>query len=91
MNVSGAVLAKNAPNKDNGLKLIEFLASDKGQSMYAEVNHEYPTKDGIAWSNLVESWGTFKADPIPLNEIASLRKAASEMIDKVGFDDGPSS
>jgi iron(III) transport system substrate-binding protein len=91
MNVSGAVLAKNAPNKDNGLNLIEFLASDKGQSMYAEVNHEYPTKDGIAWSNLVESWGTFKADPIPLNEIASLRKAASEMIDKVGFDDGPSS
>ena len=91
MNVSGAVLAKNAPNKDNGLKLIEFLASDKGQSMYAEVNHEYPTKDGIAWSGLVESWGKFKADPIPLNEIASLRKAASEMIDKVGFDDGPSS
>ena len=91
MNVSGAVLAKNAPNKDNGLKLIEFLASDKGQSMYAEVNHEYPTKYGIAWSDLVESWGKFKADPIPLNKIAILRKAASEMIDKVGFDDGPSS
>ena len=91
VNVSGAVLAKNAPNKDNALKLIEFLASDEGQTMYAEVNHEYPTKDGVAWSELVQSWGTFKADSISLNEIAGLRKAASEMIDKVGFNDGPSS
>ncbi|GFO82103.1 MAG: iron ABC transporter substrate-binding protein [Methyloceanibacter sp.] len=91
VNVSGAVLAKYAPNKDNALKLIEFLASDTGQHMYAEVNHEYPTKDGVPWSELVQSWGTFKADEISLNEIADLRKAASEMIDKVGFDDGPSS
>ena len=91
VNVSGAVLAKNAPNKDNAVKLIEFLASDKGQHMYAEVNYEYPTKDGVPWSELVQSWGTFKADQISLNEIAELRKAASEMIDKVGFDDGPSS
>ncbi|MEM7398272.1 MAG: Fe(3+) ABC transporter substrate-binding protein [Pseudomonadota bacterium] len=91
MNVSGAVLAKNAPNKENGLKLIEFLASDEGQNMYAEVNHEYPTKDGVESSDLVESWGTFKVDPISLDEIADLRKAASEMIDKVGFNDGPSS
>lgn len=91
VNVSGAVLAKYAPNKDNALKLIEFLASDTGQHMYAEVNHEYPTKDGVPWSELVQSWGTFKADEISLNEIADLRKEASEMIDKVGFDDGPSS
>jgi hypothetical protein len=33
----------------------------------------------------------FKADPISLNEIASLRKKTSELVDKVGFDDGPSS
>ncbi|ODS00129.1 iron ABC transporter substrate-binding protein [Methyloceanibacter methanicus] len=91
VNVSGVVLAKNAPNKDNALKLIEFLASDKGQTMYAEVNHEYPTKEGVAWSDLVESWGTFKADTVSLNEIADMRRAASEMIDKVGFNDGPSS
>jgi iron(III) transport system substrate-binding protein len=48
-------------------------------------------KDGITWSKLVESWGTFKADPIQLDEIASFRKKASELVDKVGFDDGPSS
>ena len=91
VNVSGAVLAKNAPNKENAIKLLEFLASDKGQEMYAEVNNEYPVKEGVPWSALVKSWGTFKPDPISLNDIAALRKTASEMVDKVGFDEGPSS
>ncbi|HWM31187.1 MAG TPA: Fe(3+) ABC transporter substrate-binding protein [Methyloceanibacter sp.] len=91
INVSGAVLAKYAPHKVNGVKLVEFLASDKGQEMYAEVNYEYPVKEGVPASELVQSWGTFKADPISLEEIAGLRKTASELVDKVGFDDGPSS
>ena len=91
VNVSGAVVAKYAPHKDNAVKLLEFLASDKGQEMYAEVNNEYPVKEGVPWSPLVKSWGEFKPDPISLNEIAALRKKASELVDKVGFDDGPSS
>src|SRR6187200_3617852 len=85
VNISGAVVAKYAPHKDNAIKLFEFLASDKGQEMYADVNNEYPVKDGIPWSKLVQSWGDFKPDPISLNEIAGLRKKASELVDKVGF------
>ena len=90
VNISGAVLARNAPHRENALKLMEFLASDEGQELYAQVNNEYPVKEGIPWSPLVKSWGDFKPDPISLNEIAALRKRASELIDKVGFDDGPS-
>jgi len=59
--------------------------------MYADVNNEYPVKEGIPWSKLVQSWGDFKADPISLNDIASLCRRASELVDKAGFDDGPSS
>jgi iron(III) transport system substrate-binding protein len=91
VNVSGAVVAKYAPHKDNAVKLIEFLACNKGQEMYADVNNEYPVKEGVPWSPLVKSWGDFKPDPISLNEIAGLRKKASELVDKVGFDEGPSS
>jgi hypothetical protein len=86
-----AIVAKNAPHKDNAVKLIEFLASDEGQKDYAEVNNEYPVKDGVPWSALVQSWGNFKADPISLNELAAARKKASELVDKVDFDAGPSS
>ncbi len=91
VNVSGAIVAKYAPHKDNAVRLVEFLASDKGQELYAEANNEYPVKEGVPWSPLVKSWGDFKPDPISLDEIASLRKKASELVDKVGFDEGPSS
>jgi iron(III) transport system substrate-binding protein len=91
VNISGAIVAKNAPHKDNAVKLIEFLASDEGQKDYAEVNNEYPVKDGVPWSALVQSWGNFKADPISLNELAAARKKASELVDKIDFDAGPSS
>jgi iron(III) transport system substrate-binding protein len=91
VNISGAVVAKGAPHKENAIKLLEFLASDEGQKDYAEINNEYPVKEGVPWSELVQSWGSFKADPISLNEIAASRKKASELVDKVGFDDGPSS
>jgi ABC-type Fe3+ transport system substrate-binding protein len=70
--------------------LTASMIAARGE-MYAEVNNEYPVKEGIPWSALVKSWGTFKPDPISLNEIAALRKKASELIDKVSFDDGPSS
>ena len=91
VNVSGAVVVKHAPHKENAVKLVEFLASDEGQQFYAEANNEYPVKDGIPWSPLVKSWGDFKPDPISLTDVAALRKAASELVDKVEFDEGPSS
>jgi iron(III) transport system substrate-binding protein len=55
VNISGAVVAKYARHKDNAIKLPEFLSSDKGQEMYADVNNEYPVKEGIPWSKLVQS------------------------------------
>ena len=91
VNVSGAIVAKHAPHKDDAVKLVEFLASDRGQELYAEANNEYPVKEGVPWSQLVKSWGDFKPDSISLNDIAALRKKASELVDKVGFDEGPSS
>ena len=91
VNISGASLAKHAPNKANGIKLIEFLTGDAAQKIYASVNHEYPVKAGVAPSDLVTSWGTFNADPSKLDEIAKLRKRATELVDEVAFNEGPSS
>lgn len=91
INLSGMVLAKHAPHKANAVKLMEFLSSDQAQRIYAKVNHEYPVKDGVPWSDLVKSWGDFKPDALSLAKIAKLRKTASELVDKVAFNDGPSS
>jgi iron(III) transport system substrate-binding protein len=89
VNVSGVALAANAPNKDNALRLMEFLASPEAQRIYAEANGEYPVVAGVAASPLVTGWGELHADPLPLTEIAALRKKASELIDRVQFDQGP--
>ena len=91
VNISGAALAKNAPNRDNAVKLIQFLASDKAQQIYAETNYEYPVEAGLEASEMVKAFGELDADTLSLAEIGSHRKEASEMVDRVGLDDGPSS
>ena len=89
VNISGMALTANSPNKDNALKLMEFLVSSKAQEIYAQANGEYPVVPGVPASELVESWGTLKADALPLEKIAELRKQASELVDNVQFDQGP--
>jgi iron(III) transport system substrate-binding protein len=91
VNISGMAMAKNAPNKGAALKLMEFLASDDAQKIYAAANNEYPVSPKVSPSEIVASWGTLKADPLPLDNIAKYRKRASELVDKVNFDAGPSS
>ena len=86
VNVSGAALAKNAPNKDDALKLLEFLVSDQGQQLYADANFEYPVKPGVEANVIIAEFGVLVPDTMQLTEIASHRKAASELVDKVGFD-----
>ena len=91
VNISGMALAKHAPNKDNALKLMQFLSSHEAQAIYAEANNEYPVMPGVAVSEVVKSFGEIKPDSLPLADIAKYRKAASEMVDRVGLDDGPAS
>ena len=88
MNISGMAMAKYAPNKESALKLMEFLASADAQKIYAEQVFEYPVDPNVKPSELVASWGVLKADALALGEIAAHRKEASEMVDRVAFDDG---
>ena len=91
VNISGAAIIKGAKNRDNAVALLEFLAGDTAQNMYATVNFEFPVKAGIKTHELVESWGTFKADSLSLEDVARHRTAATKLVDKTGFDAGPPS
>lgn len=86
VNVSGAAVAKHAKNKDGAVKLLEYLVSDDAQKLYAEANFEYPVKVGATLDPIVASFGELKVDDKSLAEIVSHRKKASELVDKVGFD-----
>lgn len=88
VNISGMALAAHAPDKDAAIKLMHFLVSPKAQQMYAEANGEYPVVAGAEAPEVVKGWGVLKADDLGLDKIGALRKAASELVDKVGFDAG---
>ncbi len=86
VNVSGAAVAKNAPNKANAVKLLEFAVSPQMQAVYAKQNMEYPVLAGAEIDPIIAALGPLKIDSVSLVEVAKARKKASELMDKVGFD-----
>lgn len=85
MNVSGMAMAVNSPNPAGAQALMEFLASDAAQEIYAEIVFEYPVSPNAAPSDLVASFGELTPDTLALTEIAANRTRASEIIDEIGF------
>ncbi len=86
VNLSGVVLVKNAPNKANAVKLIEWLAGEKAQHIYADQNYEYPLLAEVAVNPTISGYGKLKPDAMPVAKIAEQKKAAATLVDKVGFD-----
>ncbi len=86
VNLSAVVLARYAPNKANAMKLVEWLVGDEAQHMYADLNYEYPVRPGIAVNPTIAGYGKLDADTISLSKIAEYKKAAANLVDKVGFD-----
>src|SRR5690606_35194980 len=73
VNISGAAVARHSPNRDNSVKLLEYLASDQAQSLYAMANYEYPVKAGVELDPVVASFGAMKVNALPLTEVARHR------------------
>jgi len=86
VNITGVVLAKHAPNKDNAMKFIEWMVTPQAQEMYANSTFEYPLREGVEISKTIASFGPLKPDSITLAEVAKHKKAAATLVDKVGFD-----
>lgn len=85
VNVSGAGVIKTAPNKANAIKLLEYLASDVAQQIYADVNYEYPVKKDIKINSILAGWGEFKADDIQLDLLGEYNAAALRLMDRAGW------
>lgn len=85
VNISGAAVTAAAKNRDNAVKLLEFFVSDAAQQWYAETNNEYPVVDGVAWSETLKSWGTFKADNLNMGKLGEYNAAAVKTMDRAGW------
>jgi iron(III) transport system substrate-binding protein len=91
MNVSGIAMTRAAPNRENAVKLMEFLVGELAQKMYAEQNNEYPLRAGVEPSGLLQSFGDFKRAEQSLADVAAKRAAAIKLVNEVQYNAGPSS
>ena len=85
VNISGAAITAASKNKDSAIALLEFLVSDIAQQWYAEKNIEYPIKPGIQPSEILKSWGEFKADTLSLHRLGELNAKAVMIMDHASW------
>jgi len=85
INISALGLIKSSPNKENAIKLIEYLTSEEAQGVYVNNSYEYPANSMVEPSQIVKSWGGFKIDKLNLNALGEFRPEALRIFDKTGW------
>ena len=74
MNISGGGILKYAPNKDNAIKLLEFLLTKEAQQHIVNNTYEYPMIEGIEPHEIITKiWGLILNKTLKL-EVANYGK-----------------
>ncbi len=89
LNIAGGAVAKNAKNRDNAVKFLEYLASADAQNYFANGNNEWPAAKGLNIDNpaLKAMTGNkpFKSETIPISAVGANVTKVQQMLDRVGF------
>ncbi|MFT4993650.1 MAG: iron(III) transport system substrate-binding protein [Paraglaciecola sp.] len=85
VNISGAAVAKYAPNKEAAITLLEYMMQQEPQEWYAQTNHEYPLREGVQWSPVLKTFGQFKAEKVQLDRVGELNALAVKLMDRAGW------
>ncbi|MBI3325543.1 MAG: extracellular solute-binding protein [Nitrospinae bacterium] len=85
VNVSGAGVTKYAKNREQAIKLIEFLSSVEAQNLYADANYEFPANPAVKPSSLIAAWGSFRADQVDVAATGELQVDAVKLMDRAGY------
>lgn len=83
VNISGAGVARHAPNRRNAVRFLEYLASDFAQRLFAEGNNEYPVVG--AATGPVAQLGTFKEDAVGATVLGANQSLAVQAFDRAGW------
>jgi len=85
VNVGGAGMVKGAPNEENAVRFLEFLASDEAQALFATGNYEFPAVESAETDGVIASWGDFKKDDLNVSELGKNNPEAVRIFDRVGW------
>ncbi|MBB3184970.1 iron(III) transport system substrate-binding protein [Halomonas fontilapidosi] len=85
VNVGGAGMVKGAPNEENAVRFLEFLASDEAQALFATGNYEFPAVESAETDGVIASWGDFKKDDLNVSKLGKNNPEAVRIFDRVGW------
>ena len=85
LNVSAAAVTANAPNKDEAIALLEWLAT-KGQKSFSDTNNEFPADPNVEPNSIIAGFGSYKADTKSVRELGRLNPAAVELLSAAGYE-----
>ena len=85
INISGAGVARYAPNRENAVRFLEYLASDQAQSYFSAGNDEFPAVEGAPLSPSVAALGPFRADELNLDALGENQAAAERIYNETGW------
>jgi iron(III) transport system substrate-binding protein len=85
VNVSGGGVAAHAPNRDNAVRLLEFLSTPESQTLVAQMNYEYPISPDVAAPAPVDAYAGFQANPMAVSLYGPRQGEAQSMMSAAGW------
>ena len=85
INISGAGVTTNANNREQAIKLLEWLSGTEAQTIFVSLNMEYPANPAINADATVVAWGEFKQDQLNVAKAGELQTSAVMLMDRAGY------
>ncbi|HHP7231759.1 MAG TPA: Fe(3+) ABC transporter substrate-binding protein [Xenococcaceae cyanobacterium] len=85
VNISGGGLMQNAPNREEAIAFLEYLASPTAQNFFAQGNDEYPVVAGTSIDPIVASFGEFNEDTVNVSVYGLYNALAVQIMDRAGW------
>nr|WP_233191942.1 Fe(3+) ABC transporter substrate-binding protein [Sporosarcina sp. P34] len=85
INISGAGLIKHSKNKENAVKLIEYLTTVEAQEQFTAENFEFPVNKEAKLPDVMAEWGTFKPQEVDFADYGKYNPKAVELMNEVGW------
>jgi len=85
VNVSGGGVLRSSKHRNEAVRFLEWLSSEKAQNLYADVVLEYPVNPRVQASKEVAAWGDFKQNQLNLSRAGQLQTAAIDLMARAGY------
>ena len=85
VNVSGAGVVATAPHPQNARRFLEYLASERAQTLFARGNNEYPAAPAPLDNPALERMGEFRIDPLNVALYGVHQAEAQQVFDRAGW------